>query len=41
VERKFEQDSAGLRIEFTVSNDALGKIMASQTIADAIKELRD
>ena len=41
VDRTFEQDSAGVQIQFTVSNNALGKIMASQEIADALAELLD
>ena len=39
VRRSFEQDSAGVQVQFTISNDALGKIMASQEIADALSEL--
>lgn len=40
VESEFKQDSQGLRVTFTVSNNALGKIMSSQEIADALKRLR-
>ena len=39
VTRSFAQDSAGVQVQFTISNDALGKIMASQEIADALSEL--
>ena len=31
VDREFEQDRAGVRIEFTVSNDALGKLNVDES----------